>query len=251
MNTRRLIGYLLLNALVSATVTLAVLWFWDRNQAPAMPPPAPQATSVVGGPTSPAPQINPTAPPAPTSAAPTQTTYVVQAGDTLGSIAVQFNLAIEDIMAANAITNPDVLSPGQVLIIPVPGSPVTLPTEVPVITAAPPLPTATTDPNQPAPQLEIREVRAPGVLANETLIIVNLGGPVDLAGWVIRDETGRQYTFPALRLFTNGAVNLHTTTGTDTVTDMYWNQAEAVWAAGRAVQLLDTAGNIHARFVVP
>jgi LysM repeat protein len=255
MNTRRLIGYLLLNALVSAIVTLSVLWFWDRTHTSPRENPFPILTASGNNAASPTPAGNASANP-PTAApailpTPTQTTYVVQPGDTLGAIAQRYDLAVEDVMAANGLTDPNTLAIGQVLIIPAPGSPAVSPTEAPSPTSAPPLPTATPDPNQPPPLLAIREVRFPGVLSNETVVLVNAGGPVNLAGWVIRDEAGRQYTFPALTLFAQGAVNLHTGAGADTVTDLYWNQTEAVWATGKVVQLLDTSGNIHARFTVP
>lgn len=259
MNTRRLIGFLgflLLNALVSALVTLSVLWFWDRthtspreNPFPILTPSGNTAANATPGsnvsPASPVtvePTLQPTA---------TQTTYIVQPGDTLGAIAQRYELAVEDIMAANGLTDPNTLALGQVLIIPVAGSPAASPTEVPPPTTAPPLPTATPDPNQPLPQLTIREVRSPGVVNSELVVLVNAGGPVNLAGWVVRAETGRQYTFPALTLFAGGAVNLHTGAGADTVTDLYWNQPEAVWTTGQVVQVLDTAGTIHARFTVP
>lgn len=53
------------------------------------------------------------------TAVPSQT-YVVQQGDTLNSIARQFNTTVEAITAANQITNPDALFAGATLIIPQP-----------------------------------------------------------------------------------------------------------------------------------
>ncbi len=44
--------------------------------------------------------------------------YIVQPGDTLFIIASQFGVTIEDIIAANAITNPNTLSVGDQLVIP-------------------------------------------------------------------------------------------------------------------------------------
>lgn len=44
--------------------------------------------------------------------------YIVQPGDTLSSIAARFNISVNDLMNANNITNPNVLSEGQELIIP-------------------------------------------------------------------------------------------------------------------------------------
>lgn len=44
--------------------------------------------------------------------------YVVRSGDTLGQIAFVYGISIEDLMAANSLTNPDVLDVGQQLVIP-------------------------------------------------------------------------------------------------------------------------------------
>jgi murein DD-endopeptidase MepM/ murein hydrolase activator NlpD len=44
--------------------------------------------------------------------------YLVQPGDTLSSIAAQFNVTIEDLMDANDISDPNLLSAGQELVIP-------------------------------------------------------------------------------------------------------------------------------------
>lgn len=44
--------------------------------------------------------------------------YVVQPGDTLSKIAVRFNISVEDLTAANEITNPNQLFVGDVLILP-------------------------------------------------------------------------------------------------------------------------------------
>lgn len=58
----------------------------------------------------------PTPVPAP---APAQQTYTVQAGDDLWAIAQQFNTTVQAIEAANpSITNPNLIQPGQVLVIP-------------------------------------------------------------------------------------------------------------------------------------
>lgn len=65
-------------------------------------------------------------------AAPTQTTgpaptetpatgeqeYVVQAGDTLGAIAAQFGVTVDAIVQANEIADPNLIVPGETLIIP-------------------------------------------------------------------------------------------------------------------------------------
>jgi LasA protease len=46
--------------------------------------------------------------------------YIVQAGDSLGSIATRYNITVQMIIDANQITNPDLLEVGEELIIPAP-----------------------------------------------------------------------------------------------------------------------------------
>jgi LysM repeat protein len=260
MTARRLFVYLLLNAVVSATATLGVLWLWDRAQpdrqgpvrvvegsdAAATAPPELEVAEVVFEP-------EPTAPPGPAA---TPTLYTVKAGDTLGRIAADFEVSVEEIMAANNIADRNVLHVGQVLVIPVAGyepptaEPAT-PGPLPTNPAEPPWPTATRDPNAAAPKLEVREVLSPGSLSGEALVIVNTGGPVDLQDWTLRDGTGLQYDFPSLVLFEGGAISVHTAAGTDTVTDLYWGQSTAVWTSGKTVLLSDAGGTLHARMTVP
>jgi LysM repeat protein len=250
MNTRRLILYLVLNVVVSATTIVTVLWLWERYRGPVAPSslsPTPASTSIAEPPLgTPGLVLSPF----PTPAPPTPTLHTVQSGETLGLIAERYDVAVEDIMQANGLTDPNVLDVGQVLLIPMGGFNPT-PTPAPEATVPAPLPTATRDPNVPPPNLAIREVKAPGVLNDETVVMVNSGGPVDLAGWTLRDETGRLYTFPALTLFEGGAVNVHTRAGQDTVIDLYWSQTEAVWSSGELVLLADPNGNLSARFTIP
>jgi LysM repeat protein len=83
--------------------------------APTEPPPteAPSPTDV------PATEVPPTSAPAPT-AAPSSgtTTYTVQRGDTLYSIARRYGSTVEAIAAANSIANPSLIRVGQTLTIP-------------------------------------------------------------------------------------------------------------------------------------
>jgi LysM repeat protein len=253
MNAKRLIVYLILNVIVSASMTAGVMWLWDKTH-PVVPAPCigVEPTSALAS----VPTGSAALPSAPSPATATPFVYVVQSGETLGGIAQRYSVSVEALMTANNLSDPNLLHVGQALVIPSsdyaptpvpPGTPGALPTNA----AQPPRPTATRDPNAPLSQLSIREVKSPGTLADEALVIANQGGPVDLAGWTIRDEAGHLYAFPALTLFEGGAVTLHTAAGSDTVTDLYWGLTEAVWASGRQALLSDAAGNLHTRFIVP
>ena len=56
---------------------------------------------------------------------PTPTIYEVKRGETLGTIALQFGVSVEAIIAVNGITDPNRVSVGQKLVIPVSGLPPT------------------------------------------------------------------------------------------------------------------------------
>ena len=97
------------------------------------PPTGPRPTSATILEITPAPTLNHDATatayarlliPSPTPAG----IYVVQPGDTLSSLAEDFGTTVEEIMAANGLTDPNTLALGQVLIIPVAGSPAASPT---------------------------------------------------------------------------------------------------------------------------
>ena len=71
--------------------------------------------------------VTPTAEPTPTSTprpratpTPTPVVYTVQPGDVLSAIADRFGVLVEDIVEANDIADPDILSVGQELKIPLP-----------------------------------------------------------------------------------------------------------------------------------
>jgi hypothetical protein len=133
---KRLFYYLIINVLVSACTMVAVLYVWQNYQSEipflnqvnplAMITPisprslfpnyaaqvdTPQPTAVVAIPTD-----------IPTQSEPIETQmaemeYTVETGDTLGAIAVKFNVTVAEILAANEILNPDSLEVGQVLVI--------------------------------------------------------------------------------------------------------------------------------------
>jgi LysM repeat protein len=54
----------------------------------------------------------------PVSAQASGPVYIVQSGDTLSSIAVRFNILVNDLMAANPSVDPNALAVGQQLVIP-------------------------------------------------------------------------------------------------------------------------------------
>ena len=67
----------------------------------------------------------------------------------------------------------------------------------------------------------------------------------------VKDEDGNIFKFPKITLYPNGAVQVHTATGTDTVIDLYWGIGNAVWSSGENARLFDAQGNLRAVYRVP
>lgn len=172
--------YLILNVLVSAATTLAVLVIWDRVRGPDIPPET-------------------------IAAAKTQ----------MASVAEQ-----------SAALTPQAL----------------------------PEPTST-NPPPGAPVIQIVSVVGAGDLGHEVVLLKRLGeGNLRMAGWRLAGERGSAYTFPdqpELVLYQGGAVQVFSSTGTDTATEVYWNRAEPAWASGETIRVLDGQGQERAVYTVP
>jgi LysM repeat protein len=236
---RQYIPYLILNVIISALTMLVVLLIWGRVQpVPEIPPtPTLDAASVASS-------LIPTKTP---TFVPTLTpvTYTVRPGDTMGDIAVELDVSIDALMKANNLTNPDTLSAGQVLIVPVtPGAAGTA--NASQSGADTPVPTAEKD----AAVVDVRGVTGAGDLETEAVRLLNTGGVADMAGWTLDDGQGHAYTFPAFTLH-DGAVSIHTRAGTDTVIDLYWGLTEAIWLPGKVITLRDNTGKVQSTFEIP
>ena len=91
-----------------------------------------------------------------------------------------------------------------------------------------------------------------GDLDTERVVLRRSGlGELSLAAWQLRDQDGNIYIFPQLTLYQDGAVNINTRSGTNTVVDLFWNRSSAVWRSGKLVSLYDTAGILRASFTIP
>ena len=164
MDRRRLILYLLLNVFISACVTGAILFWYDRNY---------RSVSVSA--------VQPAAP------------------------------LVSQPVAAQATLNPQI--------------------EIPV---------------------EIASVIGAGTLNAEWVVVSYKGeDQINLASWELRDEDRNIFVFPQLILHPNGAVQVHTVSGTNTVIDLYWGESDPVWESGEEAQLYDPSGNVRAVYKVP
>ncbi len=257
MRWKRLLYYLMINVIVSACTVFAVLTIWERRNAPAVAVIFPSQKT----------QANPVsqvitgtlAASTPQPATPTPTDpaddllknveeYQVEFGDTLGLIAEKFDVTVEDLLRVNQINDPNSLSVGMVIYVPIPTD--RIPTATPTITNTP-APTGSLGP-LPEARVVINSVIGAGDLATERVFLTRTGaGALDLAGWHLNDEDGNVFQFPQLELFEGGAVNVWTTSGAPTVVDLYWGLQSPVWRQGEKVTLLDAEGEQRATYTVP
>lgn len=104
----------------------------------------------------------------------------------------------------------------------------------------------------PDEQMDILAVIGAGKVTTEVVIIKNTGvQAIDLDGWVLRDTDEAVYTFPAITVYPDGVVQIHTTSGTNTPVDLYWNRTTAVWEPGDIVSLFDSQGALRAVYTIP
>jgi hypothetical protein len=165
MDRRRLVLYLLLNVFISACVTSAILFWYDRNY---------RSVSISA--------IQPAAP-----------------------------ALNQEIAASQATLNPKANIP-----------------------------------------VEIVSVIGAGTLNAEWVVVSYKGeDQINLANWQLRDSDRHVFVFPQLILHPNGAVQVHTASGTNTVIDLYWGQSDPVWESGEEAQLYDPSGNLRAKYKVP
>lgn len=256
MSSRRLLAFILLNMVISATVVLAILYLWDSRQ------PEAETTSeqVVVVPTAPTIASASQAALDPTAETENEEegesgppVYTVQPGDTLGKISREFDVPIEDIMVANNMDNPNFLQVGQELLIPVGGIPTATP--VPTNTPSPilsPTPISAELPVEGQANVEISDVVGVGDVEEEAVSIVNSGDrPIALLGWRLSDSDGRTYTFGQVTLFGEGAaIVVHTGDGQEGPADLYWGFDEAIWEPGETITLVDAEGTVRATHVV-
>jgi micrococcal nuclease len=85
-------------------------------------------------------------------------------------------------------------------------------------------------------------------LNDEYVTLANRGNEtLDLSGWTVTDEAGKTYTFGNVTLEPDARVTLHSGSGEDTASDVYWGQSSAVWNnAGDTVTVRDADGDVVA-----
>jgi LysM repeat protein len=226
---KRLVYYLMINILVSACTTLAVIAAWDRthNSAASSLFPVPFGIKAASSPVATlVPAVSPSPQPTPTQVF---IVYQVVDGDTFQSIADEFQIDVGELISENGFTKDQPLGAGEALRIPVSPTP------------------------QPEPSIEIVNVLGVGDLASERVVIRQNGdGELLLAGWRLEDGNGNVYEFPTLQLVKDGfEINVFTKAGTDTADNLYWGLDNPVWKTGDTATLKDEQGQVRASFQVP
>ena len=279
MNRRQLAFLILINALISTVIALAVAFAVDARRPDAeelaalyAQPGASAAVAVVLATSTPYPGLVPTFTPVPlaTLAIPVATPstsggagadgqiYVVESGDSLGGISVRFGLTLDALMAANQLTNPDFVFVGQRLTIPA-NSGTQSGAQSSGAQSSPALPgvTPAAVPAANADGVIVRSVSGGGDLAAEQILIVNdSDNAFNLQGWTLQISGGSGsgtpvYTFGNAPLFPGGSVRLHSVSGVDTSTDLYWGQPAARLTPGAALTLINSQGLTVHTFSVP
>jgi hypothetical protein len=163
-------------------------------------------------------------------------------------------MTIDDITAMNLLVDPtfdpNFLSIGQQIVIPVCGvptpTPTVPPTFTPVVTRDIPEPISTTTELPPGTvSVSIARVISAGDITREAVEIINEGSPVDLEDWTLSNGRGREFVFPAFRLFTGGGVTVFTGVGENTPLVLYWGLTEPVWRVGTTAFLYDADGDLQ------
>jgi LysM repeat protein len=227
MQWKRIFYFLLINIIVSAITTLVVLNIWDRSHQ----------SEVVVTDSSLSQVVIPTLTQGVVDQVEIVETprveleaYQVSTGETLGEIALAYDITLDELLELNGLSDPDEIGAGATIFVPVRGQPV----------------------SGGNPQVEIVAVIGAGDLDSERVQIRGIGDvELTLTGWRLQDETGYVYVFPQITLFGSGAVDIYSTTGVDTVVALYWNSGVSIWETGETVTLLDDTGNLQATYMVP
>jgi hypothetical protein len=100
--------------------------------------------------------------------------------------------------------------------------------------------------------IEIVSVVGAGTLSSEVVVVrYNGEGELGLANWQLKDDDGNTFTFPQLILYTDGAVQIHTSSGSDTVVDLYMGLRDPIWESGESAKLYDSQDALQAIYRVP
>ena len=106
-------------------------------------------------------------------------------------------------------------------------------------------------PNQDL-KVHIRTIVGAGDLNVEYVEIINQGqNPANLTNWQLINEDGKEFTFPALILYSDGAVKVLSKAGTDSIIELFWQADAPIWHSGETARLVDAVGETMATYSIP
>jgi hypothetical protein len=109
-----------------------------------------------------------------------------------------------------------------------------------------------TPPPLDQPVIEINNVFGVGDLETEAVRLQRVGeGELWMTGWQLKDRDGNVYIFPELLLNKDGAVEVNSKSGDDTVIELHWGLTQAAFNPGEEVTLYDPQGNLRSTFLIP
>jgi LysM repeat protein len=227
-SSKQLILFLLLNVLISACTISAVLVIWDQFYGPMPRGLLPNALRIVSAKPTGTKQAEEAGIPQ-VYATPTEEFFIyqVQEGDTFESIAKEFEVTVEELVKVNGFNASQLLGTGEVLRIPV----------------------------HVGANVVISSVIGAGDLESEHLVLKQDGeGELSLVGWRLEDEQQHIFIFPQfpqMILYKDGAVNIYSKSGSNSVIELFWGLNEPVWQSGETAVLRDPQGDVRATYKVP
>lgn len=129
--------------------------------------------------------------------------------------------------------------------------PAAAPSAVPPAAAPTTAPAA--GPPAAAPQptgVRVASVTFAGQRPREFVALVNEGDTQSLQGWTLQSSRGVSYTLPNVTVFKDGFLNIYTTSGTNSATEVFIGRTEAAWQPGDSITLATKDGQTISRFEV-
>jgi hypothetical protein len=100
--------------------------------------------------------------------------------------------------------------------------------------------------------MEIVSVIGSGVVVTEVMVIRNNGeDAVTLTDWKLMNGSKTIFTFPQVKMFKDGMLQVHSIAGANTAVDLFLGRTEPAWSSGDVASIVDTQGNLAATYVIP
>jgi len=100
--------------------------------------------------------------------------------------------------------------------------------------------------------LEIISVIGSGLVVTEVVVIQNKGDEaVTLTNWALINGSRTIFTFPQVKMFKDGMLQVHSAAGANTAVDLYLGRTEPAWQSGDVASIVDTQGNLVTTYLIP